>query len=75
MAYNTKLADRIRKYLARFPKLKIEEKKMFGGLSFLINPSCYLKKEHRIKNNFELPYLKSFYRCSVKIKLYQFIVL
>jgi hypothetical protein len=37
MAYNTKLADRIRKYLARFPKLKIEEKKMFGGLSFLIN--------------------------------------
>jgi hypothetical protein len=37
MAYNTKLADRIRKYLARFPELKIEEKKMFGGLSFMIN--------------------------------------
>ncbi len=37
MAYNAKLADRIRKYLVQFPKLKIEEKKMFGGLSFMIN--------------------------------------
>ena len=37
MAYNLKLADKIREYLANFPKLKIEEKKMFSGLTFMIN--------------------------------------
>lgn len=37
MAYNTKLADRIREYLAVFPNLKIEEKKMFRGLTFMVN--------------------------------------
>lgn len=37
MAYDTKLADRVREYLAGFPKLKIEEKKMFSGLAFLVN--------------------------------------
>jgi hypothetical protein len=37
MAYDTKLADRIRKYLAQFPKLTIEEKKMFRGLVFMVN--------------------------------------
>lgn len=37
MAYNTQLADRVREYLLQFPKLKIEEKKMFGGLAFLVN--------------------------------------
>jgi len=37
MAYNIKLADRIRLYLSEIPKLKIEEKKMFSGLAFLIN--------------------------------------
>lgn len=37
MAYDTKLADRIREYLVDFPKLKVEEKKMFGGLAFLVN--------------------------------------
>lgn len=37
MAYNVKLADRVREYLIQFPKLKIEEKKMFGGLAFMIN--------------------------------------
>lgn len=37
MAYDTKLADRIRKYLLKFPKLKVEEKKMFRGLTFMIN--------------------------------------
>lgn len=37
MAYDTTLADRIRAYLVLFPKLKIEEKKMFGGLAFLVN--------------------------------------
>lgn len=37
MAYDTELADRIREYLAQFPRLKIEEKKMFRGLTFMIN--------------------------------------
>ena len=37
MAYNIKLADRIRKYILRFPALKVEEKKMFRGLTFIVN--------------------------------------
>lgn len=37
MAYDTKLADRIRAYLVDFPQLKVKEKKMFGGLAFLVN--------------------------------------
>lgn len=37
MAFDTKLAERIRKYLAAFPKLNVEEKKMFSGLAFMVN--------------------------------------
>ena len=37
MAYDIKLADRIRNYLAAFPNVKIEEKKMFRGLAFMVN--------------------------------------
>ena len=37
MAYDTKLADRIRAYLVNIPGLKIEEKKMFRGLTFMVN--------------------------------------
>lgn len=37
MAFDTILADRVREYLAVFPKLKIEEKQMFRGLAFLVN--------------------------------------
>lgn len=37
MAYDTLLADRVREYLAEFPKLEIEEKEMFRGLAFLVN--------------------------------------
>ncbi len=37
MAYDTKLADRIREYLVATTKLKIEEKKMFRGLAFMVN--------------------------------------
>jgi TfoX/Sxy family transcriptional regulator of competence genes len=37
MAYDTALAARIRKYLEAFPKLKIEEKKMFRGITFMVN--------------------------------------
>ncbi len=37
MPYDLKLADKIREYLRRFPELEIDEKKMFGGLAFMVN--------------------------------------
>jgi hypothetical protein len=37
MAYDTKLADRIREYLLGYTHLKIEEKEMFRGLTFMVN--------------------------------------
>lgn len=37
MTYDTQLADRVREYLTEFPKLDIEEKKMFRGLAFLVS--------------------------------------
>jgi TfoX N-terminal domain len=37
MAYDEHIADRIRIYLADFSRLKVEEKKMFRGLTFMIN--------------------------------------
>ena len=40
MAYNIHLVDRVREYLVLFPKLQIEEKKMFSGLAFMINGKC-----------------------------------
>jgi hypothetical protein len=35
MAYDTELADRVRELIA--PERGVEEKRMFGGLAFLIN--------------------------------------
>ena len=37
MAYDTQLTNRLPKYLSDVPHLQIEEKKMFGGLAFMIN--------------------------------------
>lgn len=37
MAYNDALAQRTRNYLLKFKNLTIEEKRMFGGLAFVIN--------------------------------------
>lgn len=37
MAYDEKLANRVREYLKSFQDIKIEEKKMFGGLAFMVN--------------------------------------
>lgn len=37
MAYNIALADRIREHLATIPNLKVEEKRMFSGLAFMVN--------------------------------------
>lgn len=36
MAYDIKLADRVRKYLENIPNIEVEEQKMFGGLAFMI---------------------------------------
>ena len=35
MAYNEKLADRVREYLMEVPK--VEEKRMMGGVTFMVN--------------------------------------
>lgn len=37
MAYDIKLADRVREYLVQVPLSKIEEKTMFSGLVFMVN--------------------------------------
>jgi hypothetical protein len=37
MPYDLAVADRIREYLAKVPKLQIEEKEMFRGLTFMVN--------------------------------------
>jgi TfoX/Sxy family transcriptional regulator of competence genes len=37
MSYSKVLADRVREYLQSNSNLKIEEKKMFSGLAFLVN--------------------------------------
>ena len=37
MAFDTKLADRLREYLATIPGIGIEEKKMFSGMAFMVN--------------------------------------
>ena len=37
MAYDTKITDRIREYLAEMTDLEIAEKEMFGVLNFMVN--------------------------------------
>jgi TfoX/Sxy family transcriptional regulator of competence genes len=37
MAYDEQLADRVREYLYEVGQMEVEEKKMFGGLAFLVN--------------------------------------
>ena len=37
MAYDTLLADRVRMHLTAFTKMKVEEKKMFSGVGFMVN--------------------------------------
>lgn len=37
MAYDIKIADRVRDRLSQVPGLQLEEKKMFAGLAFMIN--------------------------------------
>lgn len=44
MAYNEKLADRTREIISRTHK-KVEEKRMFGGLCFMVNDKMCLGVE------------------------------
>lgn len=44
MAYNEKIADRTREIIAKTHK-KVEEKKMFGGLCFMVNAKMCLGVE------------------------------
>jgi len=37
MAYSDHLANKVREYLALVPGIEVEEKRMFGGLAFLVN--------------------------------------
>ena len=37
MAFDIKLADRIREHLSEINELKVEEKKMFRGMTFMVN--------------------------------------
>ncbi len=46
MAYNIKLADRIRNFLEGIPNLKVEEKQMFSGLAFLVNGKMCVNVSH-----------------------------
>ncbi|CAM3120740.1 RNA methyltransferase [Chryseobacterium flavum] len=46
MAYNIELADRVRERLSLVPDIRIEEKKMFSGLSFLVNDKMCINISH-----------------------------
>ena len=46
MAYNEKLADRVREIIAVSHK-KVEEKKMFGGLCFMVNDKMCVGVEQK----------------------------
>lgn len=46
MAYNTELADRVREWLSEVDGIEIEEKRMFGGLAFLVNGKMCINISH-----------------------------
>lgn len=46
MAYDTKLADRIREYLSTIPKIKVKEKEMFSGVVFMVNGKMCVNVSH-----------------------------
>ena len=53
MAYNEKLADRIREFIALTHKIT-EEKKMFGGLCFMVNDKmCVGVEQARLMVRFD----------------------
>ncbi|MGN7757773.1 TfoX/Sxy family protein [Chryseobacterium sp. 22532] len=46
MAYSTDLADRIRERLSEVAGIEVSEKKMFSGLSFLVNGKMCINVSH-----------------------------
>jgi hypothetical protein len=46
MAYDTNLAERVRKYLAKSTDLVIKEKEMFSGLAFIVNDKMCINISH-----------------------------
>ncbi|PWN69007.1 RNA methyltransferase [Chryseobacterium phosphatilyticum] len=46
MAYNIELADRVRERLSIVHDIEVEEKKMFSGLSFLVNGKMCINISH-----------------------------
>lgn len=57
MAYDLLIAQRIRAYLSSFPELAISERKMFGGLAFLIeNKMCVNVSGNRLMCRFDPKY-------------------
>ncbi|WP_343660854.1 TfoX/Sxy family protein [Chryseobacterium sp.] len=46
MAYSTELADRVRERLSKVENIQVEEKKMFSGLSFLVNGKMCINISH-----------------------------
>lgn len=46
MAYSTELADRVRERLSIVENIEVEEKKMFSGLSFLVNGKMCINISH-----------------------------
>jgi len=46
MAYNNELVNRVRERLAIDENIEVEEKKMFSGLSFLVNGKMCINISH-----------------------------
>lgn len=54
MAYDPELAERIRSYLFNIPDILVEEKKMFGGLAFMVNGKmCVNASKDRLMCRFD----------------------
>ncbi len=54
MAYNRKLADKVRAYLAEIPDIEIEEKTMFNVLNFMVNnKTCVCVGEENLMLRFD----------------------
>lgn len=46
MAYSIELADRVREWLSTVDHIEVVEKKMFGGLAFLVNGKMCINISH-----------------------------
>ncbi|MBX3720498.1 MAG: TfoX/Sxy family protein [Turneriella sp.] len=54
MAYDTKLAEKIRSYLKDIPGLQVEEKEMFRGITFMVHGKmCISVSNDRIMCRFD----------------------